>query len=135
MQELLNKIQTRARRDSMSADMDIMQEEDTVDTEALRTQLSEHLGALPENVKRAVAAHLTPEFARLVGAIVGSEPLANALGSMANPDIALVPMPREQAMELAQQVQAQGGQGTPAPNAATPPAPSAPPPPSGPMGM
>jgi hypothetical protein len=130
MQELLSKIQTRERRDTMSDEMDMMQEEGTQDVEALRTQLTEHLGALPENVKRAVAAHLTPEFAKLVGAIVGSEPLANALGSMADPNLALVPMPREQAMELAQQAQAQQGPAQPAA-----PAPTAPPAPSGPMGM
>lgn len=133
MQELLDRIEERDTADSVGDSLSEDLGEEELTTDVLKQRLNEQLGAMSEGAKRAVAAHLTPEFAKLVGIITGSQQLADVLDEMANPSIALVPMPREKAQELLAQVQ--GGtqpQPQPEPQGQAMPAPAGP---SGAMGM
>ena len=110
MQPLLDKLDDRQRQDvtqDVSGAEGEFEEEAMAETEELKAILNEQLGSLPEEAKRKVAAHLTPEFAQLVGAITGSPALANVLGEMADPNLALVPMPRKMAQQIVDQMQAQ----------------------------
>lgn len=115
MQKLFDKIDSREKEEGIIMELENDRQAATASTDMLKQQLNEHLGSLPENAKRAVAAHLTPEFAQLVGAITGSSQLADVLGEMADPNLALVPVPREVAQQLLEQVQGQAPQaGAPA---------------------
>lgn len=71
--------------------------------------LEEHVNALPDEEKEFLASHMTPEFARAVGVLTGSEDIYNFLNERADRSIALVPVPREMARELMKQAQAESG--------------------------
>lgn len=83
-------------------------------------ELQSHLDALPKDEKEFVASYLTPETARLLGVLTGSNDVLEYFTRLANPNVVLVPVPRDKAQQFAAAVQGnaqspQGGPGQPQP--------------------
>lgn len=64
----------------------------------------QHLDSLPEQDKAFVAQYLSPETAKWAGLILGSEEVTNYFSQLADPNITLIPVPKD----IAEQQAAQG---------------------------
>lgn len=73
--------------------------------------IDQNLNSLDDAQKALVAEHLTPEIAMIAALIGGDEEIYQALLPYTDQSVMLVPMPRDQAMQLMQQ------QNSPAPQA------------------
>lgn len=115
---LENRIAQREQADDVQG----MVDEENMGGDITPEDMQEYLDGLPPEQKEFLAYHMTPEFAQAVGIATGSQVAADVFGQMANPEIALIPVPRSMAQELMQQIsgQAPSGQppeGQPAPDA------------------
>lgn len=84
--------------------------------------LIQHLDSLPEQAKAYVAQYLTPETAKWAGYVFGSDEVYQYFNQLADPNITLVPVPKD----VAEQAMAQpnSSEGTmPAGQPSAPPAP------------
>lgn len=88
--------------------------------ENMLEELKAHMDSLPPEEKEFVAAHLTLETARLLGVLTGSPDVAEYFGQLADPNIVLVPVPREKAKQLAQALQQEQAQSQQAPQGPAP---------------
>lgn len=77
-----------------------MFEDDGLDEESQISSVEEHLSTLPDDDKEFLAGHLSKEMARIIGLVSGSQVLEQYFNSIANPDIALIPVPRAKAQEM-----------------------------------
>jgi hypothetical protein len=129
MQRLLNSLAggeeqspTKTPNDSESP----MFEDDGLTEEDQMQMFKEHLDSLPEDDKEFLAAHISKEMAKLIGLVTGSQMLGQYFDSIANPDIALIPVPRAKAQEMlakfqaSQQAPTEGGEAS-QPQQAQPP--------------
>lgn len=84
--------------------------------------LEAELTKLPDEQKALIAAHLTPEFAQVIGILFGDE-VGTFFQNRANPNMILVPQRREETQAQVQQETPQGAiapSGTAAPQAVQP---------------
>lgn len=81
-------------------DSPMFEDTEGLDDEGQTQAIEEHLDSLPEDDKEFLAAHLSTELAKVVGIVTGSMPLEQYLESIANPKIALIPIPRDKAQAM-----------------------------------
>jgi hypothetical protein len=81
-------------------DSPMFEDKQGLDGEEQTNAIEEHLDSLPDDDKEFLAAHLSKELAKVVGIVTGSTELESYLESIANPKIALIPIPRDKAQAM-----------------------------------
>jgi hypothetical protein len=71
-----------------------------LDGDEVTKAIEEHLDSLPDDDKEFLAAHLSKELAKVIGIVTGSMELESYIESIANPKIALIPIPRDKAQAM-----------------------------------
>jgi hypothetical protein len=103
-----------------------MFEDNGLDEDAQTQAIEDHLDTLPDDDKEFLAGHLSKEMAMIIGLISGSQMLQQYFESIANPDIALIPVPREKAKEMLAHYQGMQQEATQPPTAPQAQAPQGP---------
>lgn len=93
-----------------NTDKPMFEDDQGLDEEGQTQAIEEHLDSLPEDDKEFLAAHLSKELAKVVGIVTGSMPLERYLESIANPKIALIPIPRDKAQAMMEKYKAMQSQ-------------------------
>lgn len=71
--------------------------------------IEQHMNSLPDEQKQFIGAFLTPEFSLAMGIILGKEAY-QYFNSLADPKMALLPIPRDQLEQMQSQHQSDGMQ-------------------------
>lgn len=93
-------MEEEAMMEEMPSDKPMFEDEEGLDEEGQIKAIEEHLDNLPEDDKEFLAAHLSKELAKVIGMVTGSMPLERYIESIANPKIALIPIPRDKAQAM-----------------------------------
>lgn len=78
----------------MGTEIPMQEDMGSVYNDSIKKNLETHLDSLGPEQQEFVAAHLTPEIAQVFGLVLGQEAF-DFFNQYTNPDVVLVPMPRE----------------------------------------